>query len=292
MFAVAWGERAVELMARAARAPTRSSAGALDVTAADRAGGRSAERRGRGGERREGATDADGRWHCWISGTPHQRAGAARALRAAARPRPAGAAGARATRGSAPTPASSCAGRSSWWPSTASAQPRRSSATTSAGARSCTPAWAAERCSPNTSARSWSCCRAPPHPIGWRWRGGSSAAASPPGRTLFEGIRRIPPAHRVQLSAAAIAIEPYWRPRYEGLAAGLARGDRRAAARRGVRRGGARRRGSAPARGAAQRRPRLGLRGGGARGAEGARERGAGARRRSFPTTPTPTSAS
>ena len=42
----------------------------------------------------------------------------------------------------------------------------------------------------------------------------------PPGRTLFEGIRPIPPAHRVLLSAGDIAIESYWRPRYEGVAAG------------------------------------------------------------------------
>ena len=42
----------------------------------------------------------------------------------------------------------------------------------------------------------------------------------PPGRTLFEGIRRIPPAHRVLLSAGRVAVEPYWRPRYEGVVAG------------------------------------------------------------------------
>lgn len=42
----------------------------------------------------------------------------------------------------------------------------------------------------------------------------------PPGRTLFEGIRRIPPAHRVLLSAQNVVVEPYWRPRYEGVAAG------------------------------------------------------------------------
>ncbi len=42
----------------------------------------------------------------------------------------------------------------------------------------------------------------------------------PPGRTLFEGIRHVPPAHRVLLSASDVAIEPYWRPRYEGVAAG------------------------------------------------------------------------
>ncbi len=50
---------------------------------------------------------------------------------------------------------------------------------------------------------------------GWIEHGGT-----PPARTLFEGVRRIPPAHRVELSAGAVAIEPYWRPRYEGLATG------------------------------------------------------------------------
>ena len=44
--------------------------------------------------------------------------------------------------------------------------------------------------------------------------------STPSGRTLFEGIERIPPAHRVLLSAGAVAIEPYWRPRYEGVAGG------------------------------------------------------------------------
>ncbi len=44
--------------------------------------------------------------------------------------------------------------------------------------------------------------------------------STPPGRTLFEGVHRIPPAHRVELSAGGIAIAPYWRPRYEGLATG------------------------------------------------------------------------
>jgi asparagine synthase (glutamine-hydrolysing) len=42
----------------------------------------------------------------------------------------------------------------------------------------------------------------------------------PAGRTLFEGIRHIPPAHRVLLSEEGIAIERYWRPRYGGVAAG------------------------------------------------------------------------
>jgi asparagine synthase (glutamine-hydrolysing) len=43
---------------------------------------------------------------------------------------------------------------------------------------------------------------------------------TPPGHTLFEGVQRIPPAHRARLSAGAVAIERYWRPRYEGLATG------------------------------------------------------------------------
>jgi asparagine synthase (glutamine-hydrolysing) len=42
--------------------------------------------------------------------------------------------------------------------------------------------------------------------------------STPSGRTLFEGIERIPPAHRVLLSASAVAIKPYWCPRYEGVA--------------------------------------------------------------------------
>jgi asparagine synthase (glutamine-hydrolysing) len=42
----------------------------------------------------------------------------------------------------------------------------------------------------------------------------------PTGRTLFEGIRRIPPAHRVLLSAGRIVVEPYWCPRYEGVVSG------------------------------------------------------------------------
>jgi asparagine synthase (glutamine-hydrolysing) len=42
----------------------------------------------------------------------------------------------------------------------------------------------------------------------------------PPGRTLFEGIKHIPPAHTVLLSVHDVAIERYWRPRYEGVLAG------------------------------------------------------------------------
>ena len=44
--------------------------------------------------------------------------------------------------------------------------------------------------------------------------------STPPGRTLFEGIERIPPAYRALLYGGGITVEPYWRPRYEGVAAG------------------------------------------------------------------------
>jgi asparagine synthase (glutamine-hydrolysing) len=44
--------------------------------------------------------------------------------------------------------------------------------------------------------------------------------SAPAGRTLFAGVERIMPAHRALLSADAIAVEPYWRPSYEGQATG------------------------------------------------------------------------
>jgi asparagine synthase (glutamine-hydrolysing) len=44
--------------------------------------------------------------------------------------------------------------------------------------------------------------------------------STPVGRTLFAGIHRIPPAHRIRLEAGRVVVEPYWRPRYEGAAAG------------------------------------------------------------------------
>jgi asparagine synthase (glutamine-hydrolysing) len=40
---------------------------------------------------------------------------------------------------------------------------------------------------------------------------------TPAGRTLFEGIERIPPAHRALLTGADLTIEPYWRARYAGV---------------------------------------------------------------------------
>ncbi len=49
----------------------------------------------------------------------------------------------------------------------------------------------------------------------WVERGGV-----PPGRTLYEGIRRAPPAHRLVLADGGVALERYWAPRYEGTVAG------------------------------------------------------------------------
>ncbi len=43
---------------------------------------------------------------------------------------------------------------------------------------------------------------------------------TPSERTLFDGIRRIPPAHRALLAAGQVTIEPYWHPRYAGVASG------------------------------------------------------------------------
>ncbi len=42
----------------------------------------------------------------------------------------------------------------------------------------------------------------------------------PAGRSMFEGIARIPPAHRVLLAVDGMTIEPYWRPCYEGVVSG------------------------------------------------------------------------
>jgi asparagine synthetase B (glutamine-hydrolysing) len=38
----------------------------------------------------------------------------------------------------------------------------------------------------------------------------------PAGRTLYEGVHRLAPAHRLILAANAVSDEPYWLPRYEG----------------------------------------------------------------------------
>jgi asparagine synthase (glutamine-hydrolysing) len=51
----------------------------------------------------------------------------------------------------------------------------------------------------------------------WHWleRGGI-----PPGRTLYEGICRVPPGHRLLLSSAGVELERYWAPSYDGTISG------------------------------------------------------------------------
>jgi len=41
--------------------------------------------------------------------------------------------------------------------------------------------------------------------------------STPPRRTLFEGLARVPAGHRALLAPGELRIEPYWRPRYEGI---------------------------------------------------------------------------
>ena len=38
----------------------------------------------------------------------------------------------------------------------------------------------------------------------------------PPGRSLYEGLHRVPPAHRLVLSRERVEVRQYWRPRYTG----------------------------------------------------------------------------
>ncbi len=195
MFAVGWGERAVELMARGERT------GPLVVSGA------------------AGATDADGRWQCWISG----RLTNAQAL---------------CERFGLPSgydlPALLARVYARVGPDACELlrgtfvmvvfDRERSTATivrdhlgghplvhvrVGGGALFAEHERALVELLPSTPA--------PDRLSLTRW---IERGSTPPGRTLFEGIRRIPPAHRVELSAGAISIEPYWRPRYEGLAAG------------------------------------------------------------------------
>jgi asparagine synthase (glutamine-hydrolysing) len=219
MFAVGWGERAVELMARA-------DAGSEPVERLD-VGGERAEPRGVSSERAgplvvsgaEGAIDAAGRWQCWISG----RLTSARALcerfglpldhdlpallaHTYARVGPDACELLRGTfvvvafdreRSTATIVRDHLGGRPLVHVRVGS------------GALFAEHECALVELLPSTP---------PPDRLAltrWIERG-----STPPGRTLFEGIRRIPPAHRVELSAGAITIAPYWRPRYEGLATG------------------------------------------------------------------------
>jgi asparagine synthase (glutamine-hydrolysing) len=40
----------------------------------------------------------------------------------------------------------------------------------------------------------------------------------PSGRTFYDGIQRLAPAHRLRLSKDGVAVERYWSPRYQGIA--------------------------------------------------------------------------
>ena len=233
MFAVGWGERAVELMARgAARADTGiEPPERLDVngerTERQRMNGERAESRGLSGERAgplavsgaEGAIDAGGRWRCWISGRltnarelcerfglPPDHDLPALLARAYARVGPDACELLRGTfvvvafdreRSTATIVRDHLGGRP------------LVHVRVGGGALFAEHERALVELLPSTPV--------PDRLALARW---IERGSTPPGRTLFEGIRRIPPAHRVELSAGAIAIEPYWRPRYEGLATG------------------------------------------------------------------------
>jgi asparagine synthase (glutamine-hydrolysing) len=201
MFAVAWGERAVELMDRAAtRAGTRiERTGPLAVIGA------------------EGATD--GRWQCWISGRltnarelcerfglPPDQSLPALLARAYER---LGSDACELLRGTFVVVALDCERDAATIVRDHLGGRPLVHARVGGGALLAEHERALVELLPSTPGPDrLSLAR-------WIERGGT-----PPGRTLFEGVRRIPPAHRVELSAGDIAIEPYWRPRYEGLAAG------------------------------------------------------------------------
>ncbi len=195
MFAVGWGERAVELMARGERA------GPLVVSGA------------------EGAIDADGRWQCWISG----RLTNARALCERFGLAPDHDPPALLARAYARVGPDACELLRGTFVVVAFDR-ERSTATivrdhlggrplvhvrVGGGALFAEHERALVELLPSTPA--------PDRLSLTRW---IERGSTPPGRTLFEGVRRIPPAHRVELSPGAIAIAPYWRPRYEGLATG------------------------------------------------------------------------
>jgi asparagine synthase (glutamine-hydrolysing) len=44
--------------------------------------------------------------------------------------------------------------------------------------------------------------------------------STPPGRTLYDGIRRVPPGHRLVLSDTGVGLERYWSPRFDGTTSG------------------------------------------------------------------------
>ncbi len=223
MFAVGWGERAVQLMARAA---ARADTG-IEPPERLHVNGERAEPRGMNGERAgpllvsgaEGAIDAAGRWQCWISG----RLTNARALCERFGLAPDHALPALLARAYAQVGPDACELLRGTFVLVAFDR-ERSTATivrdhlggrplvhvrVGGGVLFAEHERALVELLPSTP---------PPDRLAltrWIERG-----STPPGRTLFEGIRRIPPAHRVELSAGSIAIEPYWQPRYEGLATG------------------------------------------------------------------------
>jgi asparagine synthase (glutamine-hydrolysing) len=201
MFAVAWGERAVELLALAATGarPMPERAGPLAVAGA------------------EGATD--GSWRCWISG----RLTNAEELRARFGMPPAADLPALIARAHAQLGLGACEHLRGTFIVVALDRERKTAtivrdqlggrplvhARAGGGALFAEHERAIVDLLPSTPG--------PDRLALARW---IERGSFPPGRTLFEGIRHIPPAHRVLLSADDIAIEPYWRPRYEGVVAG------------------------------------------------------------------------
>lgn len=222
MFAVGWGERAVELMAHgAARDTGIEPPGRLNVS------GEQTGLWGARGERAgplvvsgaEGAIDAGGRWQCWISG----RLTNARELRERFGLPPDADPPALLARVYARVGSHACELLRGTFVVVAFDR-ERSTATivrdhlggcplvyvrVGGGALFAEHERALVELLPSTPA--------PDRLSLTRW---IERGSTPPHRTLFEGIRRIPPAHRVELSTGALAIAPYWRPRYEGLATG------------------------------------------------------------------------
>jgi len=58
---------------------------------------------------------------------------------------------------------------------------------------------------------------APDRPALAQW---IDSASLPAGHTLFEGVHRVPPAHRALLDERGMTVAAYWQPRYEGIAVG------------------------------------------------------------------------
>jgi asparagine synthase (glutamine-hydrolysing) len=201
MFAVAWGERAVELLERGAAGATVERAGALVVMGA------------------EGATDGD--WRCWISG----RLTNADALRERFDLPPTIGLPALIARAHAQLGADACELLRGTFVLVALDRERETATLVrdQLGGRPLVHARVGGGGGALFAEHERTIVDLLPSTPGpdrlalaqWIERG-----SIPSGHTLFEGIRRIPPAHRVLLSAEPIAIEPYWRPGYEGVVDG------------------------------------------------------------------------